>query len=125
MITVLRLSSTNQVLTNSGRCERIKLKKTNKKNYPSSIHDQYFITGKHSVESVRNNEHRTVAERLLNRLLYFLITLAVDGRSGLVHHDDLAVAQNRARHADQLALADAEVITVFLHLRFQFFRERS
>ena len=58
-----------------------------------------------------------VAELLQRRALDQLVRLEVEVGSGLVEHEDAALLEQRARHAEQLALAGGEVGAALGHLR--------
>ena len=56
---------------------------------------------------MRDGEDGAVGKLLADRLLDELVCLQVHGGRRLVQHQDLCLAQQRARQAHQLALADA------------------
>ena len=57
------------------------------------------------VDAVRDGEDGAVLELVADGLLDALVRLEVDGGGGLVEHEHARVPQERARQAEQLALA--------------------
>ena len=74
---------------------------------------------------MRDRQHGAVSERLPDGFLHEVVGLAVDGGRRLVEHDDLAVPQDGARHADELPFADAEVLAVLDDFRLELVRQRA
>jgi hypothetical protein len=71
------------------------------------------------MQPVRNRQHRAVRERAPNRPLNQRIARVVHVARGLIKHQDAAAAQQSTRHAQQLALAAAEVVAALLNGRVQ------
>src|SRR6218665_422341 len=66
---------------------------------PRIVHD--------CVESVGYRQNRATGKLFTNRRLDETIRLQVDGRSRLVQHQDLRLAQNGSCQTDQLAMSKA------------------
>src|SRR6218665_1668472 len=66
---------------------------------PRIVHD--------CVESVGYRQNRASGKLFANRRLDETIGLQVDGRSRLVQHQDLRLAQNGSCQTDQLAMSNA------------------
>jgi hypothetical protein len=67
------------------------------------------------VQPVRNRQHRAVRKRAPDRRLNQCITRVVNVAGGFVEDQDAAGSQQRTRHAQQLALATAEVVAALLN----------
>ena len=68
------------------------------------------------VESMRDGKDCGAIELFADQLLDRLLSDDVDVGGGFVEHNDLVVPQDGPDDADQLALTDAEVLTLLLDL---------
>ena len=71
------------------------------------------------VESVGNGQDRRVFELLTDQLLDRLLSHDIDVCGGLVEEHNSVVAEDGTDNADELALADTEVLAFFLNLELQ------
>eukprot|EP00128_Syssomonas_multiformis_P010891 Colp12_sorted_trinity150504_noHs@3126 len=81
----------------------------------AAVHDADLGAVYDGVQAVCDGEHGHVLELGANHLLDEVVGLGVDGGSGLVHHQDLGLAEQRAANADQLSLSGGEVVASLGH----------
>ena len=63
-----------------------------------------------------DGEHRRPFEVVVNQSLYALFCYNIDAASCFIQNDDFVFPEDCSAYADQLALSQAEVTTVFLDL---------
>jgi len=64
---------------------------------------------------MRDREHSRTSELLIDQLLDGLLGDYIDVGRRFIEHDELAAAQDRPDDADQLALADRQVLALLLN----------
>jgi hypothetical protein len=77
------------------------------------------------VKPVRDRQNRRAAKRGAQRRLDEQVRLGVDGGRRLIHQQHAAAARERARHAEELALAAREVGAALAQLRVEAERQRA
>ena len=83
------------------------------------VHHKHLITLDDGVESVGDAHDCCSQEFLINELLNCLFGDHIDVRGGFVEDDDFVAAEDSPDDADELALADAEVLAFLLHFEFE------
>lgn len=74
------------------------------------VEHEHTIVVEDCCEAMRDRENRAACKRRAYRRLYKRVGSEIDGGGRLVEDEDLRVAEEGAREAHKLALADANVV---------------